>query len=392
MKIESIEHIKSRLSTIEEKEDFISLLNLIKKEEFGSDSYPFELRQLMYHSFPKLNQYRYLKFSIKKKSGGERIILAPNNGLKAIQQCLNTLFNCIYTPQNNIFGFVPQRSIVDNAKYHLGQNYIYNIDLKDFFPSIDQARVWKKLQLPPFNIKPQLANIIASLCCHEMEVERLDENGQTIILKKNVLPQGAPTSPTLTNIVCERLDRRLSGLAKKHSLRYSRYADDITFSSMHNVYQKDSVFTLELKKIITNQNFRINDKKTRLQKIGSRQEITGLIMSDRVNVTKHYIKQLRVWLHCWERDGYENLNNIFLSQYKMEKERPIKGELHMKNVIDGKLMYLSMVKGKENSTYVRLKNRFDKLCVNTEEIVNTSSKIDKKLNDFYNNGFNLNTL
>lgn len=100
-------------------------------------------------------------------------------------------------------------------------------------------------------------------------------------------------------MICERLDIRLSGVAKRFGLKYSRYADDITFSSMHNVYQKDSEFLIEIARIITDQNFHIKESKTRLQKQGFRQEVTGLIVNDKPNVNKRYISQLRMWIYCW---------------------------------------------------------------------------------------------
>src|SRR5205085_7019565 len=118
--------------------------------------------------------------------------------------------------------------------------------------------------------RKNLANIIASLCCTEMEVDRKNEAGEWERVKRNVLPQGAPTSPVITNIVCQRLDYLLSGVARRFGLKYSRYADDITFSSMHNIYQPESDFIVELHRIITDQNFRIKESKTRLQRDGYR--------------------------------------------------------------------------------------------------------------------------
>ena len=129
-------------------------------------------------------------------SGAERVILAPAAGLKSIQKCLNLILQTIYVPHPAATGFVPRKSIVDNAKIHSGSLYVYNIDLKDFFPSIDQARVWGRLKHPPFNLNEkngtlELANIIASLCCEKMDVERLDENKEWQSVARNVLPQGS---------------------------------------------------------------------------------------------------------------------------------------------------------------------------------------------------------
>ena len=366
MSDEHIQAIRKDFASMQAKEDFLNLLNSVKGILYGEKSIPFETRHLNYHINPELNKRRYHQYQIKKKSGGERTICAPCSGLKEIQNCLNIVFQALYTPHKNAYGFVPTQSIVDHAKNHVGNIYIYNIDLKNFFPSIDQARIWGRLKYPPFNLngendKTKIANMIASLCCHEMEVERQNDSGIWEIVSKRVLPQGAPTSPFLTNIICERLDYLLTGVAKRFSLRYSRYADDLTFSSMHNVYQKDSDFLKELERIIKEQGFAINQSKTRLQKTGYRQEVTGLIVSDRVNVQKRYVKQIRKWLYYWETYGYDRAYGYFLPKYMEDKGHVKRGKPDMTNVLAGKLEFLKMVKGYENPTYLKLNDRFEKL-------------------------------
>jgi hypothetical protein len=325
---------------------------------------------------------------------------------------------CIFEPHNAAFGFVKNKSIVQNAEKHVGSYYVYNIDLRNFFDSIDQARVWKCLQLDPFNLKfslsdlfidnndirikpfivpklgkvsksnliskTNLAGIIANLCCVEKEVERLINNKLTLV-KRNVLPQGAPTSPIITNVVCQRLDYLLTGLAKRQGLKYSRYADDITFSSMHNVYQPNSEFLKELNRIISDQGFQINENKTRLQKNGYKKEVTGLLVNEKTNVQQRYIKQLRMWIYFWERYGYKKAYSYFLKQHISDKGHIKKGIPEMSNIIGGKLNYLKMVRGEDNELYLKLKARFDQLSgkiapAKTKEIEmlsigNNSSKI-----------------
>ena len=375
--------IKDKFNALKSKEEFLELLNFSKFLLYGEKAIPFKLKQITYYANPAKSIKRYNEFTIKKKSGDERKIHAPCRGLKQIQKCLNLILQVIYTPHPKAMGFIPNKSIVDNAKEHVGFNYVYNIDLKDFFPSIDQARIWKRLQLSPFNLgnidsitdkkdlivlralkvsdRLFIAEMIAALCCHQMEVERCDENKNWQKVIKNVLPQGAATSPTLSNIICERLDRRLFGVAKRFGLRYSRYADDITFSSLHNVYQQGSDFLEELQRIIAEQGFHIKESKTRLQKDGYRKEVTGLLVNEKPNVQQRYIKQLRMWLYYWERYGYEKASEFFLQQYLADKGHVIKGKPDMANVIGGKLDYLKMVRGGENELYVKLKGRFDAL-------------------------------
>jgi hypothetical protein len=504
MKLEQshIDQIRTGFEKMQSKQDLLVLLNQAKSMVFGDKAIPFELKQLTWYANPKLGTMRYAEFKVKKKSGSERVIHAPVKGLKSLQKTLSFILQCVYEPHNAAMGFVRNRSIVDNARLHVGSRYLYNIDLKDFFPSVDQARFWKVLQLKPFYLKDKedieyepnkntskfkvfmftkhyagpskkseqilyyeyegfyfrkgfkklvlksgetieyavncingeakgdielyldrssfesvknavnknndeevtlaslshifiqlidlhqkklalkdnksaLANVIASICFTEMEVERKNESGEWENVKRNVLPQGAPTSPVITNIVCQKLDYLLSGVAKRFNLKYSRYADDITFSSMHNVYQPGSEFLNELNRIITNQNFHIKDSKTRLQKEGYRQEVTGLLVNENVNVQQRYIKQLRMWLYYWERYGYERASTFFFQKYIAEKVHLKKGKPEMFNVISGKLDYLKMVKGADNELYLKLKNKFE-LLIGFEDPINRVLNVWKK--------------
>ncbi len=417
MKIDQkhINQIKTGFEKMKSREDLLGILNEAKILVYGDKAIPFDLKQLTYYANPKLEKKRYFEFKIKKKSGAERRIHAPLEGLKSIQKTLSFVLQCVFDPHIAAMGFVRDRSIVDNAIIHVGNKYVFNIDLKDFFPSVDQARVWKCLQLKPFNLnnasssdpkfsklehfekkdfntgnRLDIANIIASLCCTEMEVERKIKSGEWEIVKRNVLPQGAPTSPILTNIICQKLDYLLSGVAKRFSLKYSRYADDITFSSMHNVYQPESEFTKELHRIIAEQNFHIKESKTRLQKDGYRKEVTGLLVNEKVNVQKRYIKQLRMWLYYWERYGYEKASCYFSRQYITDKGHVKNGFPKMENVISGKLDYLKMVKGVENNLYLKLFKRFT-ILINSHSHKDSDNRVqylNSILNISIENGIN----
>ncbi len=320
---------------------------------------------------------RYKTFKIKKKRGGIRTIHAPKPELKILLRCINLILQSVYAVHENAYGFVEGKSVVDNAMLHCNSNYVFNIDLKDFFPSIEIGRVLNRLSFPPFNLKKdngneEIGNYIAWLACENILVER-QLDGEMIKTVKRVLPQGSPISPILTNIICERLDRRLTGLANRFGLRYSRYADDITFSSMHNVYQKDGEFRKEMKRIISEQYFTINQSKVRLQKSDVRQEVTGITVNKQVNVSQKYIKQLRMWLYYWETYGPVKGLSLFLQSYIKDKshvKKVVPTPEFMEAVIGGKLNYLSMVKGTENSTYLKLKERFDKLSSNYVDVEN----------------------
>lgn len=374
---------KSR--ALKSRKDLFDLLNEIKSDLLGNKVFPFTRRQFLILCNPKNDKHRYRSFEISKKSGGFRQICAPCGNLKWIQLCLNEIFKALYKPSPYAMGFTEGKSIVDNARIHTNQNYVFNIDLKDFFPSIDQARVWKRLQLPPFNFNAKVAGVIAGFCSIK-SVRYTDNEPYSECF---VLPQGAPTSPLLTNAVCDTLDRRLHGLAKRFGLHYSRYADDITFSSMHNVYQSDSEFRKELERIITDQHFKINEKKTRLCHCSSRQEVTGLTVGQKINVTRKYVKDIRAILHIWDKYGINAAFATFYPRYKSEKCQLHRGEPNLVNVIAGKLCYLKMVKGENDSVYQRLNAQFLRLTQNSEDPVQqgnidylftiTKAEFEKKL-------------
>lgn len=373
--------IAKRASEMQTKEDLLALLNQIKRaelEEIGlQESFrPFTMKHLNYYCNPNHVFHRYRQFKIKKKSGDFRKITAPRSqNFMMMLQTVNEILKAIYTPSDYAMGFTEGRSVVTNAHVHKGQNYILNLDLKDFFPSIEQWRVWKRLQVKQM-LPQQIASLIAGLCSMRVKREipdktKVNTNDQEFLY---ILPQGAPTSPILTNMICDSLDRRLAGLARRFGLHYTRYADDITFSSMHYVYSKNGDFWKELVRIITDQGFTINDAKTRLQKRGSRQEVTGIIVSEKLNVTKKYVRDIRNILYIWEKYGVTAAMAKFLPKYKAEKGHVKKGDPDLVNVIDGKLMYLKMVKGEDDTVYTRLHNKFLELVGKVHDARNTTEQ------------------
>lgn len=347
--MEKIE-IRNRVKSLKTIEDLSVLLTDIKKNVMKIKRYPITAKQLLLFSNDHVSPRRFRTFHIKKKSGGLREIKAPTYQFCFILKALEIALSSVFEADSAAMGFAPGKSVVNNANVHVNQNYVFNIDLKDFFPSIPQARIWGRLKVKPFNFPHEIANVIAGLSC------AFDDNQQ-----KNVLPQGSPVSPLLTNAICNRLDYKMKGVAKRFGLHYSRYADDMTFSSMHNVYQEGSDFRKEIFKIIGEEGFTINDKKTRLLKKGTRQEVTGLTVNDKANVSRKYIKELRWILNVWEKYGYAKAYALFYPRYKSEKGYIKKGEPVMENVVAGKLDYLRMVRGVSNPAYKKLKARFENL-------------------------------
>jgi RNA-directed DNA polymerase len=381
MKIEQRhkDNIRHQFAQMQTKQDLVKLLSVAKNMLYGEGCKPIQLKSLTYYANPQFCSKRYQEFLIKKKSGADRTIHAPVNGLKSILRSFNFVLQCLYEPNESATGFVLEKSIVDNARKHVGHNYVLNMDLKDFFHAFDRNRVKLALMYEPYNLnqdKESLAFLLASLCTHPLHID-----GEI----KTVLPQGSPSSPTLTNILCKNLDRRLNGLANRFGLIYTRYADDITFSSSHNIYT-EKVFNKELKRIIEDQQLFINPTKTRLQKVGYRQEVTGLIVNEKVNVRRRYVKKIRMWLYYWERYGYEKAEYIFAQDYIADKGHVKNINIQLINVLSGKLEFLKMVRGKEDKTYQGLKDRFERLAVMKDKSNIKKVELEKVVDTILNKG------
>ncbi len=350
--------IRNRICNIESEKGLLELINEIGKEEMGESFHPFTFQQLCFYANTDCvpTEKRYRTFKIPKKKNGEfREIHSPIQQLRNIQHFIKIILDAIYEPKECVMGFVRKKSVVDNAKKHLNKCYVQNLDIKNFFPSVTQEMIFKCLILYPYHIKFNVAFMIARLCC----IKREDGS--------KVLPQGSPTSPILANMVCEGLDNEITNLTKRFDLDYTRYADDITFSGQYNAFKDDGKFMNEFKKVIEGKGFKLNPDKNRIQKHGSRQEVTGIILSSKTNVRRKYIKEIRVMLHNWETIGYEKANRCFSTCYHKRGNKKYLDAPDMRNVLDGKLEYLKMVKGIGDMTYLRLKDRFDRLVSQSDE-------------------------
>ena len=320
------------LQNAESFDDFLCAIN-------AALEFPISNEKLIYHlkNIDKL----YQSFQIPKKTGGVRTINAPKKSLKFIQHCLAFILQETYYPTKSVNGYIIERNVVTNAIGHANKNFVLNLDLENFFPSISIKRVSKVLQLPPVSAQPKVANMMAKLCCFQ-----------------EALPQGAPTSPLLSNLICQRLDRRIEGLVLKHQITYTRYADDLTFSS-DKPFQNG--FLSHLDNIIKEEGFTINMEKVRLQLKNSRQEVTGITVNERVNVPQKFIREVRAMLHNWETLGYEAAQQKFLQHYVPKKANKKKEEAQLRNVVAGKINYLKMVRGSEDTVYLKLKEQLRRL-------------------------------
>ena len=296
---------------------------------------------------------QYTTFTIPKRSGGERVISAPKSGLKEVQRRLNELLQIIYWERPSVHSFIKKRSIITNAIKHRHKRYIFNVDLKDFFPSINFGRVRGLFIAGPYNIDPKAATVIAQIACHA-----------------NQLPQGSPSSPIISNMICSMMDKQLQEIAKREHCIYTRYVDDITFSTNLEDFPKtigclasDSVHVGdELKKNVESNGFQINEKKTNLQTPDMRQEVTGLIVNKFVNVRRKLVRQVRAMLHAWEKFGLSAAESEHHTKYLSLQEGANGPEY--RNVVRGKIEFIRMVRsnnkhgnnqGKQKDDYVAQK-------------------------------------
>ena len=275
----------------------------------------------------------YNSFTIPKKNGGERVIHAPKKELKFLQKkladvlwecdlesitlqkklaailwecylkCLNfnyienNLANVLWECFLEVLEFKPKeknpvlshafekgKSIITNSQMHRNKKYILNIDLKNFFDSFNFGRVRGFfIKDRNFDVLPEIATVIAQIACYQ-----------------DKLPQGAPSSPIITNLITRILDYRIVKIAKKYRFTYSRYADDMTFSTNREL-NSDKLraskelenFLAELEELIVSSGFEINLQKTRLSNNMQRQEVTGLVVNKKINVKREYVKNTR---------------------------------------------------------------------------------------------------
>ena len=276
---------------------------------------------------PRGWNYGYSRFTIPKRRGGERAIEAPSEALKALQRTvLHRLLNPLpFHPAAT--GFVPGRSIVDNARPHAGRGVVINLDLENFFPSLGAEQVRKAFRSLGWG--RGAAAILTHICTHEGR-----------------LPQGAPTSPALSNLVCRRLDERLAALVKKAGGGYTRYADDITVSfsrfgrneplrpkpqqakrSPRLPRPPSRRLLTSIKRILKQEGFRIQmKKKVRVQRAHQRQTATGLVVNREINLPRTLRRRIRAMQHRrhlgrLNDDDLQRLRGLEAFQRMVESQR-----------------------------------------------------------------------
>ena len=280
---------------------------------------PVDLAQLLEITLPELAWLcyhreaapidHYSRFTIPKRSGGARMISAPRPHMKAAQtRILRLILDCVPLHEAAM-AFRPARNIADNARVHSheesgGPAVVLRVDLQDFFPSITFKRVAGVFAQLGYN--GGIATLLALICTEAPRVAAtLDGNTSHVALGARFVPQGAPSSPALTNILCRRLDSRLSGMAKSYGFAYTRYADDLVFSSTKG----ESAIKLKsgVLQILEDENLAVNPDKISIERRGQRQSVTGLIVNGAhgPRPSRRDLRRFRAVMHDIKTNGAE---------------------------------------------------------------------------------------
>ncbi|MCC6556685.1 MAG: RNA-directed DNA polymerase [Polyangiaceae bacterium] len=286
-----------------------------------------QLRWLAFHG-DAVERPHYVYFEVPKRSGGKRLLSSPHRSLAAAQAwILHDILERLPV-EAPAHGFVQGRSTVTNARPHIGRDVVVNLDLSDFFPTITFPRVRGVFQRLGYS--PAAATVLALLCTEPPRRE-LEYDGQRywVAVGERGLPQGACTSPALSNQVARKLDRRLAGMCKKHGFEYTRYADDLTFSAPPGKRAEIPMLLARVRHIVTEEGFAINPKKGRIQRAAGRQEVTGIVVNDKLGMPREEVRRLRAILHAAKKTGLAAQNREGLPDF----------EAHIR----GKLAYLQMI-------------------------------------------------
>lgn len=258
-------------------------------------------------------------------------------------------------------GFVKQKSIVTNATAHIEAKHILNIDLKNFFDTINFGRVRGMFLGEPFNFNNEVATILARIVCND-----------------NKLPQGAPTSPAIANMICYILDNNLSKYCNRHGCIYTRYADDITISSKRYIFPKQIAKRDRLNNVVLGDKiiriieeesgFLINKEKVKYARKMQRQEVTGIVINEKINTKRIYVKNLRALLHNCRINGIEKEAKKYFKKNNYSDKIAI---YKYREIIEGKLNFLKMVRGEYDKTFLKYAKEYNDII--GEEIFDVDS-------------------
>lgn len=290
----------------------------------------------------------YNVYTIKQKNGKERVICDPTPLLKIIQRkILEKILNPYLTAQKKeyVTGFVPKKSIKDNANFHTKKRVIIKIDLKDFFPSISTERVFIAFyKILGYN--HNVSKSLAGLCTY-----------------KNQIPQWAPTSPALSNIVVKKLDARIYGYIKTIekniwvNIEYSRYADDITISLDKKIWSFLEKILETIIEIIEDEWFEVNYRKLQILWSNNRQKVTWIVVNDRISIGREKYRFLRLLIYVIDRYWFEE----WIKKWNEWEEKQKESKETLINAINGKILFLNMINpelaNKLNSKWSEIKQK-----------------------------------
>ncbi len=345
-------------------------LNKLKKAKTLSglaDLLGYKAKGLSYILYKMPNNKKYRTFTIPKKYGGLRTIQAPDDHLSVIQTRLaQMLYECVEEYKKECekkkilfwsasHGFQKKRTIVSNAQVHKRKRFVFNLDLEDFFGTINFGRVRGFfINDRMFKLDPAVATVIAQIACYQ-----------------NKLPQGSPCSPIISNLIGNILDSRLLALARDTQCTYTRYADDLTFSKNKGKFPPEIavetgggkwVVGEKLEHAIKSTGFTINASKTRMSLKQSRQTVTGLVVNKKVNIKKEYYLNARAMCHTLFKDG---------EYYIPHDKNKLTENL---NHLEGTLSHIYFVKGRRDRSY-----KINKFFTNKKPPEFIPPKIPKKL-------------
>jgi len=327
--------IKQKIAILTTRADVANLLEI--EDRF--------LRTILYGIKERKN---YSTFEIQKKSKKTRVINKPPKNIAILQSKLHYALSLIYNPKKCVHGFVRKRSIVSNAKNHCRRRHLLNIDLKEFFPTIHIGRVKGALQKGPYNMGEEAAKVVAQICC----------------LDSGELPQGGATSPIISNLICRRLDSQLIEIAKEVKCQYSRYADDITFSTFQTkfpqriaeIVEDEVILSDELIAIIVNNKFEVNLEKVKYIQRDLRQEVTGITVNEFPNIKRQFILSISSGLYAWDKFDYKAANRDYARRLAIDESC-----VNLSNVLKGRIAYLKMVKGENAPIFRKMAFEFNRL-------------------------------
>lgn len=328
------------MTVLKSLEDFEDIANYLKLRP----------KQLEFLTRKGRDKDRYDEFTIPKKNGEQRVVRSPILLLKRVQQRVALLLQEAYLTldkADTVHGFLKGNSIKTNALRHQQKRWVFCTDLTDFFPSINFGRVRGMFRAKPYLLSDAAATVFAQLCC-----------------AFNELPQGAPTSPIVSSMISAKMDSELRRLAKRLRCIYTRYADDLTFSTYLSVFPSGiaelgssgsgAMAGEELQAIVHRNGFRINHTKSRIANRSRRQAVTGLTVNRRVNVPRRLIRQIRAMLHAWKKFELPLAEREHFEKYQHKRRLPAKSRPRFEEIVRGKIEFVGMIRGKDDLIYLSL--------------------------------------